>query len=66
VIDVERARVGALSAAGFPAVRPRRLRRTAALRRMVQETTLSPSDVIYPMFVRPGRDLCVPIRSMPP
>jgi porphobilinogen synthase len=49
----------------FPVVRPRRLRRTAALRRMVRETSLSISDVIYPMFVRPGRDLRLPVASMP-
>jgi porphobilinogen synthase len=45
--------------------RPRRLRRAAALRRMVRETKLSPDDFIYPMFVRHGRDLQQPIRSMP-
>ena len=47
------------------AVRPRRLRRTAALRRMVQETRLSPDDFIYPLFIRHGHDLQLPIRSMP-
>lgn len=46
-------------------LRPRRLRRTSALRRMVQETTLSPSDFIYPLFVRHGSDIQQPIRSMP-
>jgi porphobilinogen synthase len=35
----------------FLTQRPRRLRRTDALRRMVQETTLSVNDLIYPMFV---------------
>jgi porphobilinogen synthase len=49
----------------FPTVRPRRLRRSAYLRQMVRETTLSPADFIYPLFVRPGRDLKQPIRSMP-
>jgi porphobilinogen synthase len=39
---------------GFPAVRPRRLRRSAALRRMVRETTLSPADFVYPIFVEEG------------
>ncbi len=34
--------------------RPRRLRRTAALRRMVQETQLSVNDLIYPLFVMEG------------
>ncbi len=65
MIDVERIQAGTRGAAGFPTVRPRRLRRTATLRRMVQETELSPSDVIYPMFVRPGKDIQAPIRSMP-
>jgi porphobilinogen synthase len=48
-----------------PIDRPRRLRRSAALRQMVRETTLSPADFIYPLFVRPGHDLKLPIRSMP-
>lgn len=46
-------------------VRPRRLRRTAALRQMVRETTLSPADFIYPLFVRHGRDERRAIQSMP-
>ncbi|MFZ4816771.1 MAG: porphobilinogen synthase [Phototrophicaceae bacterium] len=46
-------------------LRPRRLRRTANLRRMVQETTLSPADFIYPLFVRHGDGIRNPIRSMP-
>ena len=53
------------AAAAFPAIRPRRLRRTPALRQLVRETRLTPSDVIYPMFVRPGHDLHIPISSMP-
>ncbi|RME50669.1 MAG: porphobilinogen synthase, partial [Caldilineae bacterium] len=47
------------------ALRPRRLRMNPALRRMVRETTLSPADFIYPLFVRPGRDVRKPIGSMP-
>jgi len=35
------------------------------LRRLVRETILSPADLIYPVFVRPGRDLQQPIVSMP-
>lgn len=50
---------------GFPVVRTRRMRRTAALRRMARETYLSPADVVQPLFVRPGRELEIPIRSMP-
>jgi porphobilinogen synthase len=46
-------------------IRPRRLRRTLALRRMVQETRLSPDDFIYPLFIRHGREIQQPIRSMP-
>ncbi|MBW4439301.1 MAG: porphobilinogen synthase [Pleurocapsa minor GSE-CHR-MK-17-07R] len=48
-----------------PHLRPRRLRRTEALRRMVQETTLTPADFILPLFVRHGQDVQQPIRSMP-
>ncbi|MBZ0276479.1 MAG: porphobilinogen synthase [Anaerolineae bacterium] len=47
------------------ALRPRRLRRTAALRRMVRETHLAPDDFIYPLFIRHGKDIQQPIRSMP-
>lgn len=46
-------------------VRPRRLRRTLGLRRMIQETSLSPDDFIYPLFIRSGRDIQQPIQSMP-
>ena len=49
----------------YPIHRPRRLRRTAALRDMVRETTLAPSDFIYPLFVVEGRDVRRPIGSMP-
>ncbi len=53
------------TAATFPAIRPRRLRQSPAIRRMVRETLVTTSDVIYPLFVRPGVDLQIPIRSMP-
>jgi len=46
-------------------IRPRRNRRTAAIRRMVRETTLSPEDLIWPLFVTEGQDEEVPIASMP-
>jgi porphobilinogen synthase len=49
----------------FPAHRPRRLRRSEALRRMVRETELAPSDFIYPLFVVEGRGVKRPIGSMP-
>jgi porphobilinogen synthase len=49
----------------FPIHRPRRLRRSEALRQMVRETSLAPSDFIYPLFVVEGRDVRRPIASMP-
>jgi porphobilinogen synthase len=49
----------------FPITRPRRLRRTETLRRMVRETRLSPDDLIHPLFVCPGRDVAKPVESMP-
>jgi porphobilinogen synthase len=51
--------------AAFPMNRPRRLRRTPALRAMVSETTLSPADFIWPVFLMEGRDQTVPVASMP-
>jgi porphobilinogen synthase len=50
---------------GFPAVRPRRLRRSAALRSLVRETVLTPSDFIQPFFVVEGTNVRTPIGSMP-
>jgi porphobilinogen synthase len=49
----------------FPTVRLRRLRTTANLRAMVRETTLSPANFIYPLFVVHGRDVHEEIPSMP-
>jgi porphobilinogen synthase len=49
----------------FPSVRPRRLRRTAAVRRLVAETQVRPADLILPMFVREGLTEPRPITSMP-
>jgi porphobilinogen synthase len=51
--------------AGFPEVRPRRLRSSAAVRRLVAETTLEPRQLILPMFVREDAREPIPIRSMP-
>src|SRR4051795_6354929 len=48
-----------------PLVRPRRLRRTPGLRRMVAETTVSPAQLVLPLFVREGIAEPVPISSMP-
>jgi porphobilinogen synthase len=52
-------------AARFPAVRPRRLRRTAALRRLVAQTSLRPADLVLPLFVKEGIDEPQPVPSMP-
>jgi porphobilinogen synthase len=49
----------------FPDTRPRRLRRTPALRRLVRETTLSPDNFIFPLFVRPGKGVRDEISSLP-
>ncbi len=49
----------------FPQFRPRRLRRTSTLRRMVRETVLTPDDFIYPLFVVHGKGQARPISSMP-
>jgi porphobilinogen synthase len=49
----------------FPSHRPRRLRRTAALRNMVRETRLGVEGLIYPMFVCPGANVRREVSSMP-
>jgi porphobilinogen synthase len=49
----------------FPEYRPRRVRRTENLRRMVRETQLAVDDFIYPLFVIPGKATRKPIVSMP-
>ena len=49
----------------FPAQRPRRLRRTAALRRLVAETTLTPGDLVAPLFVAEGLSEPRAIASLP-
>src|SRR5512133_622511 len=49
----------------FPQERPRRMRRTEALRRLVRETTLAPDDLIWPLFVVPGKKVRNPVKSMP-
>ena len=50
---------------GFPIERPRRLRRTPALRRLVAETRLSPADLVLPLFVKEGLTEPVPVAAMP-
>ncbi|GAB4439901.1 MAG: porphobilinogen synthase [Chloroflexi bacterium OHK40] len=49
----------------FPAARPRRLRRTTALRGLVRETTLRVEQLIAPLFIRHGSGVSRPIASMP-
>jgi len=49
---------------GFPEIRMRRLRTSEAMRRLARETTLSVNDFVYPLFVREGKDLKEPIKSM--
>ena len=49
----------------FPRQRLRRLRQHESLRRMVQETTLTPDSLIYPLFVTWGDGRQEPIASMP-
>lgn len=51
--------------ARFPVARPRRLRRTAALRRLVGETHLRAAQLVLPLFARPGKKIRRPIRAMP-
>jgi len=50
---------------GFPTQRPRRLRRSEAVRTLVRETELAPNDLIYPLFVCPGTGIRTAIGSMP-
>jgi porphobilinogen synthase len=49
----------------FPQYRPRRLRRTPALRRLVRETWLEPSRFVLPLFARSGTGVRTPVESMP-
>jgi porphobilinogen synthase len=49
----------------FPAYRPRRLRANETIRSMIRETSLSPDDLIYPLFVKPGTGLRDEVVSMP-
>jgi porphobilinogen synthase len=49
----------------FPDYRPRRLRKNENFRRMIRETKLSVDDLVYPLFVVPGKDRKNPINAMP-
>ena len=48
----------------FPKIRMRRLRSSEAMRRLVRETSLNVDDLVYPLFVREGKNLKKPIKSM--
>ncbi|MEU4216072.1 porphobilinogen synthase [Actinoplanes sp. NPDC026623] len=49
----------------FPDVRPRRLRRTAAMRRLVEETRVAPAELVLPLFLKEGLSEPRPISSLP-
>lgn len=49
----------------FPEYRPRRLRKTESLRSLIRETQLSPSQLVYPIFIAPGKNKREEISSMP-
>jgi delta-aminolevulinic acid dehydratase/porphobilinogen synthase len=49
----------------FPIQRPRRLRKNETIRRMVRETSLSPDNFVYPLFVTFGKGVRKEISSMP-
>jgi porphobilinogen synthase len=54
-----------MTSPGFPVSRPRRLRRTAALRRLVAPVTVRPENLVLPMFVKEGIAQPQPVPSMP-
>jgi porphobilinogen synthase len=49
----------------FPIYRPRRLRQNEKLRALIRETGLEPKNLIYPIFIGPGKDKAQPVSSMP-
>ncbi len=49
----------------FPVQRMRRMRRTEPLRALVRETALEPGDLVYPLFICPGKGVRNPVGSMP-
>ena len=48
----------------FPKIRMRRLRKSNAMRRLLRETSFSADDLVYPLFVKQGKGLKEPIKSM--
>jgi porphobilinogen synthase len=63
--DVPHAAADLWEATMFPVTRPRRLRRSAAIRELVRETKLDPGDFVYPLFVRHGEGIRHEISAMP-
>ena len=57
--------LGTVQPAPFPTSRPRRLRRTPALRGAVRETAITPANLVAPLFVKDGIDEPLPVASMP-
>jgi len=49
---------------GFPKIRMRRLRSSDSMRRLVRQTTLNIDDLVYPLFIREGKGLKAPIKTM--
>ena len=49
----------------YPSIRMRRNRKSDWSRRLVRESTLSPNDLIWPIFIREGKNIVEPIKSMP-
>ena len=54
-----------MSKAAYPSLRLRRLRQKAAIRQMVQQTSVAPSDLIWPLFAIEGNSIAEPISAMP-
>src|SRR5688572_22242612 len=59
------ARMSLTTMGQFPAFRPRRLRQSAVMRRLICETRLSTDQLVLPLFVRSGRKVRHPISAMP-
>ena len=49
----------------FPEYRPRRLRKNETMRALIRETQLSPAQLVYPVFIAPGKNKREEISSMP-
>lgn len=54
-----------LAPAAFPCARPRRLRSSPWVRRLVAETTVTPADLVWPLIVHDGPEARIPVPSMP-